>query len=419
VVRFACVMLIGCGGSSSQPTVTPDAAPEIDAAVAPSDAASDAAVPPPHVGGWRMAGADAAGSFRVASTGPSALATNRLFHDEPEHKLSAPVIDEHGNLYFTSYQDSHLGDVVSLSPAGAERWRVAAPRDTAISNLALAPSGDLVAVSSIGFFPATQKVVIFDSATGAVRSGAPIVSDLTDLKVAPDGRVYIATLSIGPHHGFEMRPSADAPARWTRATGGRAFAVSPAGDAVVVVEDSDARPATPLEIVSLDPATGAVRWHHTVAAGLDQEPAVSIDRDGSVYVAVSGTPTPIDVLKLSAAGELLWDHTEPSFQQPQRVILGDATVSVGAFGDFFGFTIRKSDGMPLPGAINQCSAPLAADAADRLYLNCAAGVMVTDPLGHTLAQWRTPTTAIALSPDGALYVWPFSTSRQSQLYRIQ
>src|SRR6185295_14544342 len=118
-------------------------------------------------------GADAAGSCHVGVVGPQAIATGRLFHEEPNRKLSAPLIDEDGNLYFTSFLQTT--DLVSLTRAGVERWRRFLPGGSSLSDLALAPSGDLVAVTSAGNYPdLVVQLISFDAATGAPHPGATL-----------------------------------------------------------------------------------------------------------------------------------------------------------------------------------------------------------------------------------------------------
>ena len=44
---------------------------------------------------------------------------------------------------------------------------------------------------------------------------------------------------------------------------------------------------------------------------------------------------------------------------------------------------------------------------------------VTDAQGQVFAEWRGSPSAIAIAPDGAVFYWPYPSTRLSQLFRIQ
>lgn len=218
----------GCGRSPA--SVPGDADTHTSAMDAPVDGPVDGPVdarPPLHVGGWRMAGADAAASHHIDVVGPPAIATGRLFHEEPDRKLSTPIIDEDGNLYFTSFLTTRTFDLVSLTRAGVERWRTFLPGGSSLSGLTLAPSGHLVAVSSVGNFPdPVVQLVTFDAATGEPHPGAALASEFIEpMMVGPDGRVFAKTF-LSDVASIEMHASPATPAIWTRKSGlrGRPFA---------------------------------------------------------------------------------------------------------------------------------------------------------------------------------------------------
>lgn len=413
------VVATGCGGA---PAVVPvdgdiDASP-VDAA---PDGAVDALVDVPvdaapvlHVGGWRMAGSDAAASHHVGVVGPPAAATNRLFHEEPDRKLSAPIIDENGNLYFTSFLTSRTFDLVSLDRAGVERWRTFLPGGSSLSDLTLAPNGDLVAVSSVGSFPDAPvvRLTTFDAATGESHPGAMLVSDFPEpMKVGPDGRVFVQTHAQDDVR-LEMHPSPTAPPRWTRSSSGGSFAIAPAGDALVCVE-AGALNTRPFAVVGVDPATGVERWRKPLPAQLTQGPGLAIDRDGAAYVAVATGSREMHVFKFSQSGEMLWE-AQNTEDFPTQVLLGADTVIVSAH---FSFALRKSDGSPA--ADSPCGVAMATDGADRVYSACNFGTQVIDALGNVVAEWRGSPEALAIAPDGAIFYWPYLTTHWSQLFRIQ
>lgn len=391
----------------------PDTGGDARAETPPIDA------PAPHVGGWRMAGVDATASHRTSAVGPPAIATGRLFHEEPDRMLSAPIIDEDGSLYFTSRLSVRTFDLVSLSRTGAERWRTFLPGGSFLSDLTLGPRGDLVAISRVGDFPdSVVRLITFDAATGEAHPGAVLATSFTtSMRVGPDGRVLVRRFVLDDPRtlSLEMHPSPEAPARWTRASGAGAFAIAP-GEATVVSVEAGEDNAPPFTVVSIDAATGAERWRRALPQQLTQGPGLAIDRDGAAYVAVSTNGTgEMHVFKFSPAGEVLWE-TEELEQFPVRVVLGADTVHVAAQ---FSVTLRKSDGALPAGGANPCGLPLATDGADRLYSACDSGIRVTDPLGQVLAEWRGSPQAIAIAPDGSVFYWPSSTTRYSQLFRIQ
>jgi hypothetical protein len=121
------------------------------------------------------------------------------------------------------------------------------------------------------------------------------------------------------------------------------------------------------------------------------------------------------VFKFSPAGAVLWE-AQNTEDFPTQVILGADTVHVAAHGSF---ALLKSDGTPPATGAGSCGVALATDGADRLYSACDSGMQVTDALGQVFAEWRGIPEDIAIAPDGAVFYWPFTTTRFSQLFRIQ
>lgn len=401
----------GCGRSPA--AVPGDAATDTSAMDAPVDGAIDGSVdarPPLHVGGWRMAGADAAASHHTDAVGPPAIATGRLFHEEPGRTLSTPIVDEAGNLYFTSFLSARTFDLVSLTREGVERWRT-----PGASGLSLAPSGDLVSAWRVDISPdAVAQLITIDAATGEPHPGAVLGSEsVQSMKVGPDGRVFVKTF-LSDVTSFEMHASPTLPASWTRKSGLGSFAVAPAGDALVSVERGDLS-TPPYTVVSIDAATGTERWRKALPVQLTQGPGLAIDRDGAAYVAVASGLREMHVFKFSPAGEVLWE-AQNTEDFPTQVILGADTVHVSAH---FSFALLKSDGTPPPTGAFSCGVALATDGADRLYSACNFGMQVTDALGQVVAEWRGIPEDIAIAPDGAVFYWPFTTTLWSQLFRIQ
>ena len=101
-----------------------------------------------------------------------------MFFSDPAHTLGMPIIDETGNLYLTSQATWQPVELISLAPDGTTRWRTPTATGAFLSDLSLAPNGEVEAVSTLGFDPAIVKLVAFNATTGAMHDGAAITADI-------------------------------------------------------------------------------------------------------------------------------------------------------------------------------------------------------------------------------------------------
>lgn len=420
------VLLAACGGGSAG---SGDDTPAPDAAVT-ADGPADA-MPPAHIGGWRMRAGDSALSYRSSTPGPTGNATINVFDTNNSSddfaSLGDPVIDEDGNLYLVSLTPQQPTQVVSLAPDGTVRWMADVETGWGAYNLNLGPDGNVYAhtdrtTSTDPTYTYESKVFSWDSATGAPRTPTTPIDGLGSILLPPDGSVYGMTYTEEAGYGLYAKSSLTAAPRWTKTEGGDAYALSPAGDMLVTVTvppDNGAH-----DVVAFDPQTGAEKWRYHVDATLVSSPTLAIDDDGTVYAALSKQGSDLTVVRLSKTGAVEWTHVEPSITYPSRILLGSETFTVAAQTPSSGYTgivLTKATGAPPADAVTPCGEPQAVDSNDVIYWSCESGSMqATTPLGEVVGSWTTRFTfQIVLGPDGAAYDVPAAYFADHELFRIQ
>ena len=363
-VLLLAAALAGCGGPG--PLADDDSGPD-------GGATSDGA-PPAHVGGWRMRGGDGSLAYHGAAPGPGAAAAMTVAYANPSTDefagLGSPLVDEDGNVYLVSTTPMQPSTLLSLGPTGAMRWHVPLDASTSYGELALGPDGDVYAVATTGSgTTASARIVAFDGKTGTARTGSAPIEGLARILLPADGSIYALTYTEAAGYGLQAYTGMGAAPRWTKPQGGDAYAISPAGDALAMIVVGAGTPAPPLSIVSLDPATGAERWHHTLDAQLTASPTIAIDHDGTTYVAVSQNGSNLHLIRLSSAGVVLSDLVADSLTYPSRILIGATTVSVSCQTPNYygaGFTVEKAtNDLPASWAA-PCGEPEAIDANETI-----------------------------------------------------
>ncbi|HVK84638.1 MAG TPA: hypothetical protein VM513_11055 [Kofleriaceae bacterium] len=393
------------------------------------DPGPDAPPPPgPKVGGWRTASRDASHSYRSDVAGPAPSASMTVFYQHPSAEefagVSSPLIDEQGNLYLTRNTPGQPTELFSLSPSGSQRWAVSVGQSY-LHHLTLGPDGHLYAIDESGPTDArVTKLVSFDTATGAAR-GAPVtVADLTQFTMAVDGTIYLQTWSENAGYGLQSLPSIDAAPTWTKSAAGWQFALSPAGDQLVMTIDDETNNTAPLQVAAIDPATGADRWTTQLGATATGSPTLAIDADGTIYVAASQNGSNLTIYRLGASGAVQWGSVIESLTWPSRILIGSSTVTIAAqFGAAYvgaGVALTKTAGQ-LPADFEMpCGEPKAIDANDHVYWGCDGGVQVATTSGAPITGWEGRYSAqIVLGPDGSAYHVPAAYFADHQLFRIK
>ncbi|NVB84672.1 MAG: PQQ-binding-like beta-propeller repeat protein [Kofleriaceae bacterium] len=418
------VFLAACGGpsGSGDDTVAPDAAGE------GADGSVDA-MPPAHIGGWRMRAGDSTLSYRSSTPGPTGTATLDVFHQNLASDefagLGHPVVDEAGNLYLISTVPQQPAELLSLSAAGTMRWKTTLETGWSTGPLALGPDGNVYAhadksTMSGSTYTYQSKVFVWDAETGAPITATPAVDGLGGILLPPDGSVYGMTYTEEAGYGLYAKSSLGAAPRWTKAEGGDAYALSPAGDMLVTITV----PKTgPHEVVAFEPQTGAEKWRYPVDAALVSSPTLAIDSDGTIYVALSKRGSDLTVVRLSKAGAVEWTHVEPSITYPSRILVGRDTITIAAQTPNYGYAgvvLTKVTGARPAGATTPCGEPQAVDSADVIYWSCDSGIKATTPLGASVGSWTGRFTfQIVLGPDGSAYDVPAAYFADHQLFRIK
>jgi outer membrane protein assembly factor BamB len=416
--RVWLVVLAACGTPSESDG--PDAGANADASV-------DAG-PTAHVGGWRMRAGDASRAHRGATAGPSPAAVKATFYQHPsteEHAgLGSPIVDEKGNLYLVEYTPMQPSRIVSLPAAGSVRWKGNVEQGWSIYDLSLGADGHLYGVATRGSgATAEAKMVSWDSSTGASRPGSAPIAGLSGLLLPPDGSIYTLMYSQATGYGLEARTGMTGAPRWTKSFGGDAYALSPAGDTLVVIT-VPMTAGSAHEAVALDPATGAEKWRYTIDATLITSPTLAIDVDGRTYLAMSKSGRDLTIMRLSPTGALEWTHVEPYLTYPSRILLGKHdTVAIAAQTQNYygaGVVLTKGTGNWPPNTTLPCGEPQAIDSNDVLYWGCEGGIQATTQNGTIVQGWEgRDTFSIVLGPSGALYHVPAAYFADHQLFRIQ
>lgn len=368
-----------------------------------------------HTGGWRSADHDGARSGRSETTGPGAGAGSGSFYqDTNDYFFTTPVIDEDGSLYFVFHVSHAKTELASMTPTGVVRWHV--PLDTTddeLASLALAPNGDVLGIDTKPLVAnSVPRLMQFDPATGIARNTGLPLDGLAEFEIDGSGLVEILRTTAS---GFSLeRRDGGHPATWTRQTGGRAFALAPAGDAIVVAEAVVGEPY--FDVVSIDPTTGANRWSYPLAQNLTDAPAIAIDSDGSVIVSSSTSGDNLVVSKLAATGTLQWTTTVTGKARPHRIVITSNSIALGVeyaagqpnsnFEADTGVLLEKATGHTRNVQLGFCAANSAAS-DNTIYWSCDTSAIITDELGATLHTWpNVYTYDIVLAPNHVAYWTP-------------
>lgn len=414
--------LVGCATDAG------DDAPPPGQGSGSGSGSGDPPPPAPKVGGWRTGSRDASHSYRSDVSGPAPSASMSLFFQHPsqeEHAgLHTPLIDEEGNLYLTRNTPGEPNELFSLTSGATRRWSIQVG-ESYLHHLTLGPDGHLYAIDESGPTDArVAKLVSFDAATGAMRGTPQTIANLTQFTMAVDGTIYTQTWSDADGYALQARPAIDASPTWTKAGAGWQFALSPAGDQVVMIVDDESDNTAPLRVVGLDRATGTERWTTTLDQTATGSPTLAIDTDGTIYVAASANGSDLTIHKLSAAGAIQWGSAIESLTWPRRIIIGSSTVTIGAqWGSAYvgaGVALTKAGGQIPADFEMPCGEPEAIDADDHVYWGCDGGVQVANTSGAPIAGWEGRYSGqIVLGPDGSAYHIPAAYFADHQLFRIK
>ncbi len=263
---------------------------------------------------------------------------------------STALVDAEGNVYVGSDDDF----VFAFTSTGTLRWKLATEGD-ADSGLAQAPDGSLrFAAGSDLWAVKTDGTVLWRFRARSKLYSAPAIdADGTAYVGSQDDNVYAVAPDGAMRWSYRMRKDVDGgPAigddgsvivggddgtvvaldergrpKWSTPVGG--YVRAPVGlglDGTVVVGIFGPRP----RILSLDGATGAVRWFFPVTIADSAEVGISssplIDRDGNVYCGAHD-----DFLyALDDTGHLRWVLEAGGDVDSAPVLGPDGTLYVGA-----------------------------------------------------------------------------------------
>lgn len=375
-----------------------------------------------------MRGGDGSMAYRSPGAGPQGAATMTVAYQNPSSDdfagLGTPIVDEDGDVYLVSNTPMQPNELVALNASGAVRWHVTLDMGWSYGELTLGPDGNVYAVATAGSGASAQaKLVGFDGKTGAALSGSAPIPGLARILMPADGTIYALTYTEAAGYGTQALPGMGAAPRWTKAQGGDAYAIAPDGSALAMVIVGAGNPAPPYEVVSLDPATGAERWHYTLDAALTSSPVIAIDADGTTYIAASGNGSNLHLLKLSKTGAPVWDVVADSLTYPSRILIGPTTASVSCQTpsyDGAGFTLDKASGAQPAGWSAPCGEPEAVDAHDILYWGCNGGIQAANAAGQAVGGWSgNYTFQVVLAPNSTAYAVPAAYFADHQLFRIR
>ena len=382
--------------------------------------------PTMHVGGWRMRGGDGSLAYRSPTAGPSGNGTMAVAYTNPSSDpyagLETPIVDENGNVYLIQTTPMQPSVLVALGPSGTSLWQTPLDSGWGYGEITIGPDGDLYSVATSTTDATQSKLVSFDGKTGASRSGAQAITGLARIVMASDGSIYALTYTAAAGYGFQALPAMGASPRWTATAAGDVYAVSPHGDAIAMVDVGAGNPAPPLDVVSLDPATGTKRWHYTLDAAL-MSPVIAIDTDGTTYVSASEAGSNLHLIRLSATGTLQQDLLVSSLTYPSRILISANTVTVSCQTQEYtgaGFTIEKSTGNLPDGWTTPCGEPEAVDNNDQVYWSCDGGIQGTNAAGVATGSWPGMYTGqVVLAPNSTAYAVPAAYFAAQQLFRIR
>jgi hypothetical protein len=423
---FGAVALTACTASTS--ALDPDArdpiGPDAQDVVLDANPADVDARPPGRTGGWRSRGGDASQRYRGGADGPRATATGTVIAENPAENefasVSTPIVDEDGNLYLLYRTPGQPTELVSLRPDGTRRWQTTGA--AGFSDLNLGADGHLYAVGAVGSGPNPDELAIVSYDTSGVFRGASAPTPgLYKLLMPADGSLYALTYTQADGYRTRAFDGLGSP-RWDSPHGGDAIAASPSGDLLILVDAPSGDPRPPRTVIALDTRDAGVRWRHELDPAYGT-PALAIDDDGSVYVAVSEYGTDLHVLRFSANGSVLWDYHDPAMTWPRQIAVGQDIIAVAtqvSGYQFAGVTLEKTTGRTPSGAVWSCGEPQAIDPSDVIYWSCPDGVRATTGDRRTVASWPGRYTfAIVIGPGGAVYHVPAAYFADHQLFRIQ
>ena len=380
-----------------------------------------------HTGGWRSPGHDPSRTNRLEVSGPGATATATTFFTIPVNgaTIDTPIVDENGNLYMRTHIDGAGDELTSLAATGSVRWHVRIPGQF-LSPLALGPDGHLYTLDAVAGQGSDARIVVYDTDSGAVLDYSPPLVGHTNfdinLVVSSDGKIFLRSNTAADGYRLRMFTSLDH-VGWSVSVGGSGasgfggYAYSPAKNLVVVPVSASTSP--PFTIVALDAETGNERWRYLLDAAW-LKPIVAIDDDGAVYVAAAPSTGNMHVIKLSNAGQVVWDHLETALRAPKRILIGRQSVVVAAdaSSNFNGGVILNLAGVRQSGTFTstQCN-PTVIDANDIAYWGCPYDIQATDAAGNRVHAWSRQNNLafgfnLVAGPDGTIYD-PLSTGSTS------
>jgi outer membrane protein assembly factor BamB len=194
--------------------------------------------------------------------------------------ITRPAIDPAGNLYFVVLAEG-VQSLISLDPAGTERFsRTLAPANLYTAS-AIAPDGTLVIAGG----PSITRFVRFDLSGNQLMQGSgaqPATGFGSALAFGPDGEIFVATGEV------LTKFDATGAEAWHYVVAGpstHALAVDAAGQATFVWETFEHFVNT-LEVTRFDRA-GSVLWHDsytTIPAGKASGREVVLGKAGSADV---------------------------------------------------------------------------------------------------------------------------------------
>lgn len=397
------MMASACGGGMAMEMGDDDGSSMGSGSGSGSGAGSGSGSAVDRSNGWRSRSGDLALTYRSSFDGPLGNGSQTpIFTGPAQNWVGTPVIDEAGNLYFTSQTN-----LVSTDGKGAVRWKVATSFTP--GDLVLGPSGDLYVLEASGYHAGDEgHLYAFDTATGTQRDGELTVEGLYHVVMTADGKVFAQTYNETDGYGLAMFGQATgATPTWSKTAGGDRTAISPHGDQLVEVNVGTGSAAPPLDVVALDPATGDQRWHYTLDATL-RGPAMAIDDDGSVFVA-AGTDSGLHLIHLSKSGDLLSDQATSSARYPSRIVIGPSSLSIASqyvnAYEANGFVLDKRTMSAPANYTAPCGEPTAVDATDAIYWACPGGIQATEMDGTPIGAWPGDTTfQVVIGPAGAYEV---------------
>ncbi len=315
--------------------------------------------------------------------------------------LYSPVIGPDGTVYVQDARDV----VYALSPAGALKWyyndyQSFYFRDVGQRNPAIGADGTI--------YVASDGLYALDPATGhrLWHFIHPRYSS-RDCRASPvigqDGTIYVV---IGEDMLFAVSPAGSM--RWVFAFDNEwemSF-TSPAIDqnGVIYLATEGKPSGADFSMVYAVNPQGSLRWKYPVEGGRFVRASPTVAADGGIYIATksAGTDRPAKLIKLSPAGQWLWDYTiervhetpDDSYSSPS--IGADGLIYFGAETGYL-YVLNPNGTLSwkfkLRDAINWSSPAIAPDGT--LYIGAMCGpnyggrmyAVKTTSLGYAPTPW--------------------------------